>query len=930
MKKFFKILLIVFGVFFLILLVAPFFLKKPIEKIAKEQINKSLNAKVDFSGIKISLIRNFPNAYVALEDFTIVGIGEFEKDTLLSFKSFSVRVDIISAIKMTNIKVKSILLDEAKIYAHVLKNGKANWDIAKPSEEVTPEDTAATEEFNFGANLKKFEIKDAYIKYQDDTAKMTAVIDDLDFLLSGNFSAKKDEMDMKTSIASLDFLMDNIRYVKQATVGFDAKIDADLANGIYTLKENEIRLNDLSMGITGVVKMPNDTIETDLAFKTNKADFKTILSMVPAIYMKDFPSLQAAGTLKLDGYVKGIYYGKRMPNVGLTLLVQKAMFRYPDLPKSVDNINVDLKVFYDGAQMDNTTVDLDVFHFEMAGNPFDMNLHVKTPVSDMGITGGFAGKIDFSSLSDAVHLDSMTIKGVMESNIELMAKMSSIEQQKYEDVKADGTLQLTNFEFTNPSLPQGFKIVKAAMAFSPKYVELSEFDARLGKSDFQLSGKVEKFIPYVFSKGTVIGSLNFSSNLIDVNEFLSGEQAEEAPATPDSSSLTLFEVPERIDFTLNSKIGQLNYDKLKINDINGIIIVRDRRAVLQNLGMNLLEGSMVMSGEYNTQDVKSPFFDFKFKMNEIDVPSAYTAFNTVAKLAPVAQNCKGRISADLSINSILDQHMMPVYSSMAGSGELKSKSIEVGNSNTFIKIADYLKNDKFRKLAINDLDLKFTIKNGRVYVDPFETKMGTSKMIIGGDQGIDQTLNYLIKLAIPRTEFGGAANQALTNLTAGAAAKGLNIQPGEFVNIDVGVTGTFLKPVIKPLLGSSASGSLKDMKAQLMSSAEEKVADVKKQASAKAKEQADKLIAEAEAQAQKIKEAAAVAAENERKAANAAADKVQSEGSSNPLLKAATKKTADKLRKEGDNKANQIIEKANARADSLVSQAKAKAAKLEQ
>jgi hypothetical protein len=929
MKKFFKILLIVFGVFFLILLVAPFFLKKPIEKIAKEQINKSLNAKVDFSGIKISLIRNFPNAYVALENFTIVGIGEFEKDTLLSFKTFSVRVDILSAIKMTNIKVKSILLDDARVYAHVLKSGKANWDIVKPSEEVTPEDTAATEEFNFGANLKKFQIKDAYIKYQDDTAKMTAEIGNLDFLLAGNFSAKKDEMDIKSSIGSLDFLMDGVRYIKQAKAGLDAKVDADLENGVYTVKDNEIRLNELSMAITGVVKMPNDTIETDLTFKTNKADFKTLLSMVPAIYMKDFPSLQAAGALKLDGFVKGIYYDKRMPNVGLKLVVEKAMFRYPDLPKSVDNINVDLNVFYDGSQTDNSTVDLDVFHFEMAGNPFDMNMHVKTPISDMGITGGFSGKIDFSSLSDAVHLDSMTLKGVMESNIELMCKMSSIEQQKYEDVKADGSLQLTNFEFTNASLPQGFKIVKAAMAFSPKFVELSEFDARIGKSDFQLTGKLEKFIPYVFSKGTIVGVLNFSSNLIDVNEFLSGEQAEETTAQ-DTSSLTLFEVPERIDFTLNSKIAQMNYDKLKINDISGVIIVRNRRAVLQNLDMNLLEGSMVMNGEYNTQDIKSPFFDFKFKMNEIDVPSAYTAFNTVAKLAPVAQNCKGRISADLSLNSNLDQHMMPIYSTMAGSGELKSKSIEVGNSNTFIKIADYLKNDKFRKLSINDLDIKFTIKNGRVYVDPFETKLGSSKMTIGGDQGIDQTLNYLIKMAIPRTEFGGAANQVLTNLTSGAAAKGLNIQPGEFVNIDIGVTGTFLKPVIKPLLGSSASGSLKDMKAQLMSSAEEKVADVKKQASAKAKEQADKLIADAEAQAQKIKDAAAVAAENERKAANAAADKVQSEGSSNPLLKAATKKTADKLRKEGDNKANLITEKANAKADSIVSSAKVKAAKLEQ
>ena len=928
MKKFIKILLIVLGVIFIILLIAPIFLKKPLEKIAKEQINNSLHAKVDFSNLKLSLIRNFPNAYVALEDFTIVGIGDFEKDTLLSFKTFSVRINIISAIQMTNIKVKSILLDEPRVYAHVLKNGKANWDIVKPSEEVTPDDTKSSEEFNFGANLKKFEIRKAYIKYQDDTAKMTAIINDLNFLMSGNFSAKKDDVALTSTIGALDFIMDDIKYIKQAKSGFDAKISADLENGIYTFKENEIRLNELSLAINGVVKMPGDTIETELTFKSNTTDFKTLLSMVPAIYMKDYTSLQVAGLLKLEGYVKGIYYDKHMPNIGLDLLVEKAMFRYPDLPKSVDNINIDLNVYYDGTQTDNSTFDLDRFHFELAGNPFDMNLHIKTPVSDMGISGGFAGKIDFTSLADVVHLDSMTIKGLMESNVELMTKMSAINQQKYEDVKVEGSLVLTNFEFISNDLPQGFKIIKAAMAFSPKFVELSEFDSRLGKSDFQLSGKLEKFIPYVFGNGTILGSLNFTSNLIDVNEFLSGEPAEKAQVE-DTSSLTLFEVPGRIDFTLNSRIGQLNYDKLKINDIVGVIFVRNHKAVLQNLGMNLLEGSMTMNGEYNTQDIKSPFFDFKFKMTDIDIPSAYTAFNTIAKLAPVAQNCKGKISADMGIYSILDQHMMPVYTSMSGSGQLMSKNVEVGNSNTFIKIADFLKNDKFRKLTVNDLNLKFSIKNGRVYVDPFETKLGPTKMLIGGDQGIDQTINYLIKLAMPRSEFGGAANQVLDNLTSNAIARGLNIQPSDNVNIDIGVTGTFLKPEIKPLLGSSAKGSVQDMKAQLMSSATEKVEDIKKQASAKTKEQADKIIAAAEAKAQNLKEAAAVAAENEKKAANLAADKIESEAGSNPLLKAAAKKTAEKLRKEGDAKATKIVEKSNAQADSIVSKAKTEASKLE-
>lgn len=923
MKIFFKILFITLGVILVLLIVTPIFFKKPIERMVKEQINNTVNAKVDFKDFKLSFIRGFPNVYIALEGLTVVGTGDFEKDTLLAFKSFSVKVDLISAIKMKNIRVKSVLLDNPRISARILENGKANWNIMKSSADTVKTNTTASKPVDFGASLKKFEIRHAFIKYRDDTSKMSAEIKDLNFLLSGNFSAKTTDMKISTSIESLDFVMSGIRYLKQAKVGFTATLFADLEHAIYTIKDNEIKLNELSLSLDGTVKMPKDTIDVDLKYKTNKADFKTLLSMVPAVYMKDFPSVLAAGNLKLDGFAKGIYVGKKMPNVGLTLKVDKAMFRYPSLPKSVDNINIDMALFYDGVQNDNSTMDINKFHVEVAGNPFDMNLHIKTPISDMNIVGNFTGKIDLGTLTSIVPMDSMTLKGVVESNIDIMGQMSSIKQKKYEDFKADGSIKLDNFEFTSASFPQGVKILTAKMDFSPRYVELTDFDSRVGKSDFKLSGKLEKIIPYVFTKDTIVGVLNFASNLTDVTELMGPQKEPAQPAKTDTTQLSVIDIPANINFTLNSKIGQLNYDKLKITDIAGIIIIRNSKAILKNLGMNLLQGSMNMSGEYNTQDIKNPMFDFNLNMKDIDIPSAYTAFNTVQKLAPVAENCKGRISTEIALTSNLDQHMMPVYSSMVGKGRLMSKSVELANSPTFVKIADVLKNDKFRKITMNDLDIKFEIKNGRVYVNPFDMKFGSTKMNVSGDQGIDQTINYLIKTSIPRSEFGGAAGAVLSSLTSNAVAKGLNIQQGENIDIDLAVQGTFKKPEVKPVL-SAGKGGVKD---QIKATVTQKVQEVKQDVTKKAREQADKLVKDAEGEAQKIRDAGKAAAEETRKQANAGADRLESQAS-NPLAKVAAKKAAEKLRKEGDAKAKKIEDEANVKADGVINKAKDEAAKI--
>ena len=126
-------------VIFLALLLTPILFKGKILEIAKTELNKMLTAQVEFSDLKLSFIRYFPNAYIALEDVAVTGTDEFEGETLAAFKIFSVTVDIMSVIKMENMQVKSILLDHPEINAHILESGKPNWDIMKPSEKAPSE-----------------------------------------------------------------------------------------------------------------------------------------------------------------------------------------------------------------------------------------------------------------------------------------------------------------------------------------------------------------------------------------------------------------------------------------------------------------------------------------------------------------------------------------------------------------------------------------------------------------------------------------------------------------------------------------------------------------------------------------------------------------------------------------------------------------------
>jgi hypothetical protein len=159
--------------------------------------------------------------------------------------------------------------------------------------------------------------------------------------------------------------------------------------------------------------------------------------------------------------------------------------------------------------------------------------------------------------------------------------------------------------------------------FSPKALEIAAFEATLGSSDFSLQGNLSNYIPYVLKDKTVKGELTLRSNLIDVNEFMSdAETEEETVAVEDTSAMEVFEVPGNIDFRFVSTIGKVLFDKLDIRNLQGIIHMKDKKVKLEKLSMNTLDGSLALSGEYNTQDIKNPLVDLNINATGIEYPKA--------------------------------------------------------------------------------------------------------------------------------------------------------------------------------------------------------------------------------------------------------------------------------------------------------------------
>src|SRR3989344_8147192 len=158
------------GITFLLLIIlviaAPFLFKKQIVQFVKDTANEQLNAKVNFGEFDLTLISSFPDFTLSVDSVSVANIGDFEGDTLLYAKNLTLGLNLMSVINGDKYEIHTISIDQPRIHALVLKDGKANWDIAKPSTDSTGiVDTTKAAPFKMG--LEKFEIKNAYIVYDD-------------------------------------------------------------------------------------------------------------------------------------------------------------------------------------------------------------------------------------------------------------------------------------------------------------------------------------------------------------------------------------------------------------------------------------------------------------------------------------------------------------------------------------------------------------------------------------------------------------------------------------------------------------------------------------------------------------------------------------------------------------------------------------------
>ncbi|MBA9072875.1 hypothetical protein GGR22_001001 [Flavobacterium gossypii] len=779
------------GIFLLVIIIAlaaaPFLFKDKIKQLVLKSINENVDAKVAFNDVDLSLFKSFPRANVTIDKLSIINKAPFEGDTLVYAGEVNLKMSIKELFKSEGepMNIESFSSKNGVINILFDKNGVGNFDIAIKDKKDKKEDSKSKP---FAMNVQNYEIENLRFTYFDERSKVKMVIDSLNHQGKGNFAASKLDLTTKTT-AKVSLDMDKTNYMKNIKLDLDAVLGIDLENSKYTFKDNKALINQLPLEFDGFIQIVDAGQEYDLTFKTPTSSFKNFLGVIPEAYAGNLSTVKTTGDFKVSGFAKGLYSDKTVPKFNLAIASNNASFKYPDLPKSVENIVIDTKIINETGILNDTYVNLDKLSFRIDQDVFNVQANVKNIVENPLVDAKLKGTVNLANVSKAypVKLDT-PLSGILKADIETKFDMKSVETNQYQNIQAAGNASISGFKYVDAD-KKAYTINTAVAQFSNQKINLQQLDMTTGKTDLKVNGILENFLGYAFKDQELRGNFTMKSNQFLVSDFMSKTETTVNNKTVTTEAV---KIPKLLNVTLNASANTVVYDNLNLKNVSGKIIVKDEAVSLQNLKTSIFNGLITATGDVSTKG-KVPTFNMNLGLSTVDINQTFSQLDMLKKIAPIADAINGKLNSTIKLSGNLDaKTMSPDLNTLSGDlfGQLLSTTINSKNSAVLNKLDEKVKFIDLQKLNLNDLKANLTFKDGKVNVKPFDIKYQDIKINVGGQHGFDQSMNYNLKFDVPAKYLGTEANKLIAKLSPAEANKLENIP------VTAILTGNFKNPKV--------------------------------------------------------------------------------------------------------------------------------------
>jgi hypothetical protein len=808
---------------------APWLFKGKIANIIKARVDRDLKAHVNFSGVDLSLFRNFPKITIGLENLQVTCVGEFQDDTLISARQMDLTCSFMSLISGDSIKVSSIIITEPRFHAVVHQNGHANWNIMKTDAYPGEYINSTTRAIDW--TIQRYAIHNGYIDYLNEGKKIHLEVFNLEHEGKGNFSSELFTLKTKTTADAINFNYSGTMPCQlSAKTRMELSMHVDSKTHTWSFNTDQITFNDLKLHTEGFFQWTNDSsYNMNIKFKAPSTQFKNILSMLPALYKKDFASIESNGQVNFNGFIRGKYDDTHTPAYHTNLYIQNGYFKYPDLSVPVEHIRFGLQVDNPDGIADHNTLNISEGHVEIGKDTVDLHVFLKNPKTRPYIDLAFSGKLDLSYLSKAIKLDpGARLSGKLDADFHAKGNIPGPEKRKKDNFQSSGKLSLTDFSYASIAYPRGLSLNELLVDFNPKAVQIRSMKGAYHATIIDANGTLNNLYEYALGNKPLNASIDVKTEEFNLREWVRSDF--DTVITGAALVNKPFIVPGNINVTINAEAAKFHYDNLDLQNVSGKLEIADQTVHLHQVKANGLDGEVLIEGSYSTlEGGENPEIALIYDVKALDIQKTFFAFSTIRKLMPVAKYMAGKIDAHLSLNGRLHSDMSTDPLTLKGDGNVHLLEGTLKDFSPVDKLSQSLDIAALKDMPLKDVTAEFSFKDGKVQISPFNARSNDIELAIGGTHGFDQSLDYIISLKVPRQQLGKKGTLFVKNVVTQAADKGIPVNLGDAVTMNVKMNGSINAPDVKEDMDAVVDNAANDLKKEVNAFVNAKLDSAKQQ-----------------------------------------------------------------------------------------------------
>ncbi|WP_425235897.1 AsmA-like C-terminal region-containing protein [Ulvibacterium sp.] len=806
-KKVLRILAIFLLLVIALLVAIPFFLEAKIGDILKNNVNANVNAHLDFTNARLSLLGSFPNAEVTLENVTLLTNAPFEGDTLFAARMIGLKMGLGELFKSQGdpIGIKNFQVDGAQLNIKIDSAENANYDIAKKSE---VEDVAEQPTDGFSFNLESYGITESQVSYTDLATGIRLLLSDLQHSGTGDLSLETSELDTQTQ-AGVTFGMDGTNYLNENKLKLDALIGIDLKENKYTFLKNEALVNQLPLIFDGFVKVNENNQEVAISFETPSSDFKNFLAVIPEEYSKNIENVKTTGNFTLKGDVKGVIDETHIPKFNISINSENASFKYPDLPKSVRNVFIDMEINNTTGITEDTFITIEKLSFTIDEDRFNMTSKISELMGNTKVNAHIDGKMNLANISQAYPVPAdLDLSGILNADVTTAFDMASVEKNQYEKTKTVGNVSVRDFEYSSAEIAKPVKLNTVAMSFNPETVNLEQMNGTTGQTDFDITGKISNLLGFMFNDEKVQGNFNLKSGTFALNDFMVEETADttETKSEAPEAMEERIKIPSFLDVGINATANTVIYDNIRLKDVKGNLRIKDEKAILSNMTSSIFDGQMAFNSEVSTRD-ETPTFAMELDMDQLQIGETFEAMEMFQVLAPIAQVLKGKLDAEIKLSGNLTEDFTPDLLTLTGDllANVMTREINAEQAPLLSSLDGKLDFVNLNELDLKDLKTKLSFENGLVSVKPFTVKYKDIAINVDGGHTFNRKLDYKATMEVPAKYLGKQVNDLIAQ-----------IDDKDLETLTVPITANIGGNYSSPNVSTDLTSGVKNLTAQLV------------------------------------------------------------------------------------------------------------------